>query len=118
MKRITLHGKICKRGGGRYPPFPFSDLTSKVRRPALVVASLEGEDLILCQITSKYHLKDPYQISLSSKDFSKKGLKVSSFIKPSIIFTLRKSIPLYSAGKVSKGKMLEVENKICEIIKN
>lgn len=99
-------------------PFPFSDLTSEIRRPALVVASLKGEDFILCQITSKYHLKDPYQISLSSKDFSKKGLKVDSFIKPSILFTLRKTIPLYSVGKVSEKRMLEVENKICEIIRN
>jgi PemK-like, MazF-like toxin of type II toxin-antitoxin system len=33
-------------------PFPFSDLTQTKRRPALVVASLSGEDLILCQITS------------------------------------------------------------------
>ena len=32
-------------------PFPFSDLTQSKRRPALVVAQLEGDDLILCQIT-------------------------------------------------------------------
>jgi len=34
-------------------PFPFSDLTQTKRRPALVVAGLSGEDLILCQITSQ-----------------------------------------------------------------
>jgi mRNA interferase MazF len=33
-------------------PFPFSDLTQSKRRPALVIAELEGDDLILCQITS------------------------------------------------------------------
>ena len=33
-------------------PFPFSDLTQAKRRPALVVTRLEGDDLILCQITS------------------------------------------------------------------
>lgn len=32
-------------------PFPFSDLSSTKRRPALVVAILTGNDLILCQIT-------------------------------------------------------------------
>jgi mRNA interferase MazF len=34
-------------------PFPFSDLTQAKRRPALVLAGLEGNDLILCQITSR-----------------------------------------------------------------
>ncbi|WP_235335003.1 MULTISPECIES: type II toxin-antitoxin system PemK/MazF family toxin [Aphanizomenon] len=34
-------------------PFPFSDLTQTKRRPALVIATLQGNDLILCQITSQ-----------------------------------------------------------------
>ena len=96
-------------------PFPFSDLSSSIKRPALVVANLKGEDLILCQITSKKH-PDPYQISLAIKDFSEKGLKIDSFIKPSILFTLRSSIILYRAGKLKLNKIKEVENKICEII--
>ncbi|MCK4735836.1 MAG: hypothetical protein KAT65_25505 [Methanophagales archaeon] len=29
-------------------PFPFSDLSSAKRRPALVIAELEGDDLSLC----------------------------------------------------------------------
>ena len=32
-------------------PFPFSDLSQSKRRPALIIASLEGDDAILCQIT-------------------------------------------------------------------
>jgi mRNA interferase MazF len=34
-------------------PFPFSDLTASKRRPALVIADLDGDDVILCQITSQ-----------------------------------------------------------------
>ena len=34
-------------------PFPFSDLTQAKRRPALVVASLRGDDVVLYQITSR-----------------------------------------------------------------
>ena len=37
-------------------PFPFSDLTQAKRRPALVISALEGDDLILCQITTPYTL--------------------------------------------------------------
>ena len=36
-------------------PFPFSDLSASKRRPALVLADLQGDDIILCQITSKKH---------------------------------------------------------------
>ena len=34
-------------------PFPFSDLTYAKRRPALVVAELEGDDLILSNYESE-----------------------------------------------------------------
>jgi mRNA interferase MazF len=98
-------------------PFPFSDLTSSVKRPALIVATLKGDDVILCQITSKER-KDPYHVSLNKKDFLQGGLKVDCFIKPSILFTLRTSIILYKAGKINKNKIKEVEDRICEIIKN
>lgn len=98
-------------------PFPFSDLRSSIKRPALVIANLKGEDLILCQITSKKHL-DPYQILLDKKDFSSGSLSVSSFIKPSILFTLRNSIILYKIGKVNKNKIKEVEDRICNIIRD
>ena len=99
-------------------PFPFSDLKSSVRRPALVISNPKGDDLILCQITSKGHSKDPYQIRLNTEDFYERGLKIESFIKPSILFTLRKSIILYSVGKVSEKKLKEVEDKVCEIVRS
>lgn len=44
-------------------PFPFSDLSVTNRRPALVVASLPGDDVILCQITSR-DVANPNAISL------------------------------------------------------
>jgi len=34
-------------------PFPFSDLQAVKRRPALVVATFTGDDVLLCQITSQ-----------------------------------------------------------------
>ena len=98
-------------------PFPFSDLRSSIRRPALVMSKLKGNDIIFCQVTSKEHSADPYQIQLTKKDFLEGGLKINSFIKPSIIFTLRDSIVIYKAGKIKANKIKEVEDKICEIIK-
>jgi len=98
-------------------PFPFSDLKSLIKRPALVVANLKGDDLILCQITSKKH-PDPYQILLYQKDFSEGNLNINSFIKPSILFTLRNSVISYKVGKINRAKIKEVEDKICGIIRS
>ena len=49
--------------------FPFSDLSDSKRRPALVLADLIGDDIILCQITSK-DVSDIYSIPLVQNDFS------------------------------------------------
>jgi mRNA interferase MazF len=43
-------------------PLPFSNLSQAKRRPALVVAELKGDDLILCQITSQ-NTQDVYMRS-------------------------------------------------------
>ncbi|MBN2488357.1 MAG: type II toxin-antitoxin system PemK/MazF family toxin [Methanosarcinaceae archaeon] len=47
-------------------PFPFSDLSASKRRPALVVANLTGDDVILCQITS-IAKNDQYSIPIGSR---------------------------------------------------
>ena len=67
-------------------PFPFSDLSQSKRRPALIVGSLEGEDAILCQITSKT-IRDPYTISIDDTDFTSGSLKQQSNVRPNRLFT-------------------------------
>ena len=51
-------------------PFPQTDLQAGKRRPALVVAELHGDDLILCQITTQSR-RDGYSISLMKPDFER-----------------------------------------------
>ena len=67
-------------------PFPFSDLTYAKRRPALVLSVLQGDDLILCQITSQ-QVTDPYAIPLSTSDFQTGSLRQQSNVRPNRIFT-------------------------------
>ncbi|MDD5191668.1 MAG: type II toxin-antitoxin system PemK/MazF family toxin, partial [Candidatus Nanoarchaeia archaeon] len=92
-------------------PFPFSDLSSSVKRPALVVANLKGDNVILCQITTKER-QDPYKSDLTINDFESGGLKINSFVMPSILFTIRNSIILYKSGKLKKEKINEIQDKI------
>lgn len=61
-------------------PFPQTNLHAGKRRPALVVANLVADDLILCQITSQGR-PDGYLISLTDADFTKGKLAVASFAR-------------------------------------
>jgi mRNA interferase MazF len=80
-------------------PFPFSDLTQAKRRPALVVSVLEGDDPILCQVTSQF-VKDSYAISIEGKDFEEGGLKQKSNVRPNRLFTADSHIVLYRIGNL------------------
>lgn len=95
-------------------PFPFSDLTANKKRPALVVANLSGDDVIVCLITSQ-NAKDSYAISLSNSDFTTGNLKQNSNVRPNRVFTANSSIILYRIGTLEKKKLEEVENKLVEI---
>lgn len=96
-------------------PFPFSDLSAAKKRPALGIATLTGNDVMLCQITAQA-AKDSYAISLTDKDFTSGGLRQSSNIRPNRIFTADSAIILYGAGVVSPIKLAEVVTKIVDIL--
>ena len=97
-------------------PFPFSDLTQAKRRPALVVSVLEGDDLILGQVTSQF-VKDSYAISIEGKDFEEGGLKQKSNVRPNRLFTADSHIVLYRIGNLKKDKLNEIIEKIIEIVR-
>ncbi len=97
-------------------PFPFSDLSQAKKRPALVVSKLEGDDVILCQITSQ-SVKDNYAISLDDKDFGAGSLKQPSNIRPNRIFTADSHIVLYKVGNLTKEKLNGIIEKVVEIIR-
>lgn len=97
-------------------PFPFSDLTQAKRRPALVISKLDGDDIILCQITSQ-NIKDSYAISIDDKDFETGGLKQPSNVRPNRVFTADSHIVLYKIGNLTINKLNEIIEKVLEIIR-
>ena len=97
-------------------PFPFSDLTQAKRRPTLVLAELEGDDRILCQITSR-PIGDRYAVELDDNDFETGGLRRKSNIRPNRIFTADVRIILYRVGHLKPDKVNEVIEKVVEILR-
>ncbi|MEM8723699.1 MAG: type II toxin-antitoxin system PemK/MazF family toxin [Cyanobacteria bacterium P01_G01_bin.39] len=130
-QRKIKHGKICKRRcscssfsclgqrslapDGDAGSDRFSDLTQTKRRPALVVANLSGDDLILCQITSQ-NIKDLYSIAITNADFSNGGLNKNSNIRPNRIFTADRKIIIYKIGQLKAEKLAEVTKKIINVL--
>ena len=83
--------------------FPYSDLRTNKHRPALVVAIVDFDNIILCQITSKPY-SSTMAIELSEQDFISGGLPVKSYIRPDKLFTAEHSIvsTIYGALKPEK----------------
>lgn len=93
--------------------FPFSNLKGQKIRPALVLAKVEFDNLILCQITSK-----PYSsktaICIEQYDFVEGNLPVVSFARPDKLFTADTSIIKEILGRLKIEKNGEILQKVRE----
>ncbi|MDS3859961.1 type II toxin-antitoxin system PemK/MazF family toxin [Thermosynechococcaceae cyanobacterium BACA0444] len=96
-------------------PFPFSDLTNAKRRPALVMAELDQNDLILCVITSRAALYD-YITPINDSDFETGSLNRVSYAKSNRIFTANEQIIGYKIGKLKSNKVQEIVEKLIIIL--
>lgn len=91
--------------------FPQTDLQIGKRRPALVVATLRGDDLVLCQITSQSR-HEGSAVSLVAGDFIGGQLKVDSFVRPERLFTVEAGVILYAAGRLKPAKVSTIRQAI------
>src|SRR6266853_5434058 len=80
-----------KRGDIVLVPFPFTDLSSSKRRPALVVSpdwfNSSNQDLVLVAITSQIG-DDPRSVLLDETDFVGGKLPKRSMVKLAKVFTI------------------------------
>lgn len=72
-------------------PFPFSDLSGKKLRPAVVFADAGRGDWLLCQVTSNPY-SDPNAIQITDADLKKGTLSTVSFARPLKLFTAEESL--------------------------
>ncbi len=94
--------------------FPFSDLKGAKLRPALVLARVEFDNLVLCQITSKpYASKRAIQIL--SSDFSQGSLPLTSYVRPDKLFTADVTIIQSNVGELKQKTMMIVTQKVRDL---
>ena len=86
--------------------FPFSDLTKAKKRPSLVINSIEGDNIIFCQITTKRRNIQKYEIILKKED-CKGDIRFDSFVYLDMVFTLHKSLVHRKIGEIKSPKVKE-----------
>src|SRR5215471_7477866 len=84
----------CKRGDIVLVPFPFTDLTSSKRRPALVVSpdgfNDRADDLVVAAITSQ--LTEEHAVRIDAHDCVDGMLPKTSIVKTTKVFTIHSSL--------------------------
>ena len=79
--------------------------------PALIIPVLNGDDIILCQITSQ-NVEDNYAIQIEDKNFKVGELKQATNIRPNCIFAADRHIILYKAASLKDKKYNEVLDRL------
>lgn len=96
-------------------PFPFTDLSGRKRRPALVVSpqGFHDEGMILCAITSRIpeRLSDR-EVGLDVKDMVEERLPKRSVIKVGKLFTVHRALISGWFGSIKEDKLVEVLAKL------
>lgn len=92
---------ILTKGSVVIIPFPFSDLSPSKLRPAIVLASADKDDWLLCQITSKSYA-DTRAVELSKSDFSSGSLKVISYARLGKLFTANTNLIVSKVGQLKR----------------
>ncbi len=109
-------GHSLRRGSVVLAIYPFTDLSSAKRRPALVVSATgrPGRDCILAFITSRTGQTETTDLVLdpSDKDFGATGLRMASRVRCGKLLTLDRSLLTGRLGQLSGQLMAEVDLRL------
>jgi len=96
--------------------FPFSDLSSSKLRPAVVLAAVDRDDWILCQITSNPY-SDHHAVEIADSDFVSGGLMRTSYVRPGKIFSANTTVMYRSVGILKPMKLESIVDAVLTILR-
>jgi mRNA interferase MazF len=103
-----------RRGDIVLVSFPFTDLTSSKRRPALVISpngfNDHGEDLVLVAITSQE--PDDRAVAIGPGDCVEGTLPKPSYVKVTKVFTMHSTLVLKRICVLRQEKLAEVLHEL------
>jgi mRNA interferase MazF len=109
-------GDSLKRGSVVLAIYPFTDLSSAKRRPALVVSATgrPGHDCILAFVTSRTGRTEMTDLMLNAtdEDFAVTGLRVTSLVRCGKLMTLDRTLLTGRLGQLGARLMAEVDIRL------
>ena len=103
----------CKRGDLIGIPFPYSDLTTKKRRPVLVLTFPDRHrDFVCLAVTSVPTIE--LAVVIDQKSMETGRLPMRSWIRCDKIFTLSEHIIAKNYGTVRDTALQDVMERVCE----
>jgi mRNA interferase MazF len=106
-----------ERGAVVLVRFPFSDLSQTKVRPAAVLASASRGDCILCQITSKPY-GDTSAIQLEESSFATGSLRVTSYARPTKLFTANQSLVVAQVARLSPEPFQRIIDSVIAVLRS
>jgi mRNA-degrading endonuclease toxin of MazEF toxin-antitoxin module len=110
-----LSEEAYPRGSVLLVPFPFTDLSGRKRRPALVISpeGFDDEDLVLCAITSRLPERfSEWETSLGVEDMVEERLPKRSVVNIGKLFTVHRTLITRRFGTVKEHKLEEILSKL------
>ena len=96
--------------------FPFSDLSASKPRPAVVLAGVDRDDWILCQITSNPYA-DTRAVEIADSDFAAGNLMRTSYARPGKLFSANTALMQRVAGSLTEAKVTAVVDAVVDLIR-
>lgn len=96
--------------------FPFSDLTQAKLRPAVVLADVGREDVVLCQVTSKAY-GDPRSVQIDLSSFQSGSLRVTSYVRPGKLFTANSNLITSVVGELTASAYSQVIEAVVKLLR-
>jgi len=81
-----------------------------------VLAGLDRDDWILCQITSNAYA-DPHAVEITDSDFSSGNLMRTSYARPGKLFSANSSLMQRIAGDINQPRLTAVVDAVIAILR-
>ena len=105
----------CKPGELIGIPFPYSDLTTRKKRPVLVLTSTDSHgDFMGLAVTSV--LTKDLAVAIDTKSMTYGHLPRSSWARCDKIFTLSETLVVRNYGTLKSAVFKEIKKKLCHYI--
>ena len=90
-------------------------MSKSKKRPAVVVKNLEGQNIIVCQMTTRKHALAKYEVSLK-REHCNGDIRFDSFVYLDLIVTLHRSLITKKVGVVKDEKVKkEISEKLATL---